>query len=106
MRTNQATSGWEWGRIRRATLERNRRDNEGRCQADEWGCLGQATTVNHIVERVDGGTDDPSNLEALCDACHDRRTAEGNRKRAAARRAAKNEAKRKNHPGRKDRYDP
>ncbi|WP_185746568.1 HNH endonuclease [Mycolicibacter terrae] len=87
-------------------LERNRRDNEGRCQRQFYGCLVQATTVNHKIERIDGGTDDPSNLEALCEACHYRLTVDGNRKRAAERRAAKKLAKRKNHPGRKDRYDP
>jgi len=26
---------------------------------------------HHIIQRVDGGTDEPENLEDLCSACHD-----------------------------------
>ena len=104
MRTN-SSNGWAWHRIQQATLERNRRDNDGQCQCQFDGCGGVATTVNHIVERANGGTDDPTNLEAICNACHDRLTAQANQARARQRATAKREAKRKNHPGRRDRHD-
>lgn len=104
MRTNDS-SGWEWHRIQQATLARNQRDNDGHCQAQFEQCEVVAVQVHHIIERTDGGGDDPRNLMAVCDACHTRLTVEANRKRSAARRAAKKEAKRKNHPGRKDRHE-
>lgn len=37
-----------------------------RCGFDEVGIL----QVHHIIERCNGGTDDPSNLEVLCPNCH------------------------------------
>ena len=33
-----------------------------------------ATDVDHIVMRRNGGTDDESNLQPLCHACHSRKT--------------------------------
>jgi len=104
MRTNQS-SGWEWHRKKDAKLAQNRRDNDGRCDAAFYGCLGEATQVHHRVERIDGGDDSAENLIAVCEACHTRLTTEANQKRAAARREQKKKAKRRNHPGRKDRYD-
>jgi 5-methylcytosine-specific restriction protein A len=38
-------------------------------------CGAPANTVDHIVRVVDGGTDDPSNLRALCRSCNSSRTA-------------------------------
>lgn len=104
MRTNDSR-GWEWSRIQKATLARNRRDNDGQCQRQFDGCLGQATTVNHILERVNGGGDGPHNLEAVCDACHYRLTTALVQSRAATRRQNAKAAKRRNHPGRKDRHE-
>lgn len=103
MRTNKH-SGWDWSRIKTAKLARNERDNAGRCQALYDGCEGVATEVHHIIERAEDGTDDDENLLAICEACHYRLTTEANQRRAKQRRQAKSEAKRKNHPGRKDRY--
>lgn len=34
-----------------------------------------ATDVHHKVAKVDGGTDEESNLEALCHSCHSKKTA-------------------------------
>lgn len=31
--------------------------------------------VDHIVPKVDGGTDDMENLQTLCRSCHSRKTA-------------------------------
>jgi len=45
------------------------------CQAAGW--VVAATDVDHIIRKRDGGTDDPKNLQALCHACHSKKTASG-----------------------------
>lgn len=77
--------GSKWDKIRERIL---RRDN-GLCQE----CLrnGRLTVVghkpfsaycDHIVPKAEGGTDDDSNLQTLCRACHQAKTdAEKNRAR-------------------------
>jgi len=100
----EKASGRPWRRIQQDKLEDNRRYNGGRCEAQLEGCLGIAVEVHHIVARVDGGTHNDG-LLALCSACHTRFTTMTVQRRAAERRRLKAEAKRKNHPGRKDRYD-
>ena len=99
MKTND-NSGWEWGRIQRDHLRRH-----PTCVRGAYGCLSVATDVHHIVARIDGGGDNEGNLESLCGPCHDRETAALNRRLSKERRAAKAAARRKNHPGRKDRYE-
>ena len=100
----QEARGWEWGRIRRKKLDDNERDNAGRCEAALPGCLGVAEEVHHVLARVRGGGHNDE-LLALCSACHYRFTVELNRQLAEERRLKKKLKKRKNHPGRKDRYD-
>ena len=57
-------SGWEFSRLRRRVLAR-----AGHlCQIE--GCDAPATEVDHIVPRSRGGTDDLSNLRALCPPHH------------------------------------
>ena len=34
-----------------------------------------STDVDHIISKKEGGTDDDTNLQALCHACHSRKTA-------------------------------
>lgn len=34
-----------------------------------------ATQVDHIKPKAKGGTDDPTNLQAICDDCHNLKTA-------------------------------
>ena len=46
-----------------------RRDN-WECQIRGDGCLGSATTVDHIHPKAWGGTEDPSNLRAACKPCN------------------------------------
>lgn len=52
-------------------------------------CGKPATDVDHRVAHADGGSDDRSNLRALCNPCHKKVTAEQNR----ARRNRKGKAK-------------
>lgn len=43
------------------------------------GRTTQARAVDHIINKAAGGSDDPSNLQAICDACHAEKTSrEGN----------------------------
>jgi 5-methylcytosine-specific restriction enzyme A len=51
-----------WHTTQPAVLDRDHHT----CQT----CGATATTVDHITPRSAGGTDDPSNLRALCTACH------------------------------------
>jgi len=64
--------GWAWTKLRKRILERD----GGLCQP----CLREdritlATAVDHIVSKSEGGTDDESNLQAICNDCHDAKTA-------------------------------
>lgn len=64
--------GTEWDKIRKRILQRD----AGLCQT----CLrkGYTTTariVDHIKAKAEGGTDDEANLEVICQADHDLKTA-------------------------------
>ena len=64
-----------WRRLRTAIVERDR----GICQdcGRELGHLPKwYTEVHHIVPRVRGGGDHPSNLKTLCVECHRKYTDE------------------------------
>jgi 5-methylcytosine-specific restriction protein A len=53
-------------------LERDR----GLCQVCLLnGRTTLASEVDHIVGKAQGGSDDESNLQAICDTCHDAKTA-------------------------------
>jgi 5-methylcytosine-specific restriction protein A len=59
----------------------------GRCQGAGCGArIGDHGFADHIICRAEGGTDDLSNLQWLCESCHDKKTkaeiARGNRRRA------------------------
>jgi 5-methylcytosine-specific restriction endonuclease McrA len=41
-----------------------------RCQMRGPTCTGLATTVDHIVPLINGGTHDATNLRAACQACN------------------------------------
>ena len=71
--------GSAWERIRASVL---RRDSH-LCQP----CLAKgrptpATQVDHITPKAKGGTDDRDNLQAICDECHDAKTAADSGRRA------------------------
>jgi 5-methylcytosine-specific restriction protein A len=77
-RTSAAERGYgsEWRKTRERILVRDRR----LCQP----CLREgrttlATEVDHKIPKAEGGTDDDSNLQAICDQkpwrCHSKKTA-------------------------------
>lgn len=75
-------SGWSWDRIRHEVLERDAH----RCVACGVPCPHlvdrRCHQVDHIAPLAEGGTNELSNLRALCRACHGRVTAEFARRRA------------------------
>lgn len=63
--------GKTWDLIRAAVLLR-----------DSWTCQlckRVANQVDHIVNKARGGSDDPSNLQAICEICHKAKTAKERR---------------------------
>jgi 5-methylcytosine-specific restriction protein A len=68
---NSYAYGYGWQVIRKRVLVRD----HYQCQlryADI--CVGRASQVDHIVQPEAGGTNDLSNLRAVCVKCHRRRT--------------------------------
>lgn len=61
-REPRALRGRPWMRLRARILERDRHT----CQT----CGQPATHVDHVVALARGGSDDPSNLRALCQLCN------------------------------------
>lgn len=55
---------------RRAILDRD----AWTCQLRYEGCTGRATIADHIVPHAEGGSDDPTNGQAVCPSCHDIKT--------------------------------
>ena len=68
--------GAAWQKLRSRVLR-----EQPRCE-----CGAPTTDVDHIVAHADGGTDDRSNLRALCRDCHKKHTAEQNRARRKRQR--------------------
>jgi 5-methylcytosine-specific restriction protein A len=65
--------GAAWDKLRLAVLKRDHYV----CQCSE--CKAQdrvtpATEVDHRIPKAQGGTDDPSNLQAINAVCHQRKT--------------------------------
>ena len=60
-----------WPEIRRQVLERD--GYACRLRYPDL-CIGKASEVDHVVQPEAGGTNDPSNLQAVCVPCHRRRT--------------------------------
>ena len=63
--------GASWSRLRRRVLERDAMLCQP-CKAA--GRISQANQVDHITPKAAGGTDEPDNLQAICDACHKAKT--------------------------------
>lgn len=61
-----------WAVLRMTVLERD----QWFCQEClRYGIYTSATDVDHIIPRSQGGSDDLSNLQALCHECHKKKTA-------------------------------
>jgi 5-methylcytosine-specific restriction endonuclease McrA len=61
--------GVAWRALRQFVLIRDREI----CQLRLPGCTKLANTVDHVIDVVTGGSDSPTNLRAVCPACHNRR---------------------------------
>jgi 5-methylcytosine-specific restriction protein A len=74
---HQRGYGAEWERLRETILDRD----TGLCQpCYKRGQITIGTQVDHEIPKAHGGTDHPSNLQTICDACHKAKTArESNR---------------------------
>ena len=66
---NRNTTAWR--RLSRSILVR---DNFV-CQIQGPTCTGVATCTDHIIPKIRGGTDHPSNLRAACVPCNARKGA-------------------------------
>ncbi|WP_414455028.1 HNH endonuclease [Enterobacter quasiroggenkampii] len=69
--------GSKWEIIRARILKR---DN-GLCQLHiRHGIVKQASCVDHIIPKAQGGTDDDANLQSLCWRCHATKTGKEGRR--------------------------
>ncbi|ELP3920187.1 HNH endonuclease [Escherichia coli] len=72
---HQRGYGTEWEKLRSAVWRRDK----GLCREHlRQGLVVAAYCVDHIKQKVRGGTDDPENLECLCKTCHASKTAREN----------------------------
>jgi 5-methylcytosine-specific restriction endonuclease McrA len=55
-----------WDALSKRILARDHHE----CQLQGRGCKGRATTVDHVIPKSMGGTDDPENLVAACRSCN------------------------------------
>lgn len=63
--------GRPWRRKRDAAMARDK----FMCQpCQRAGRITLADEVDHIIPQAEGGTDDPSNLQAICEGCHVEKT--------------------------------
>ena len=64
-------TGRPWRRLREQVMQRDKY----LCQPClRLGRYTEATEVDHIVALAHGGTDNRTNLEAICPPCHERKT--------------------------------
>lgn len=66
--------GTDWDKLRKVILARDCYQCQA-CLRGNPGRITAATHVDHIIERVEGGGDAPSNLQSLCRPCHDLKSA-------------------------------
>ena len=77
---HQRGYGTAWDRRRIRILKR---DGGLCCEHRRQGVAVEARHVDHIISKSQGGTDDDSNLQSLCVACHREKTAREGRGRGA-----------------------
>jgi hypothetical protein len=58
----------EYAEARKVVYQRS----HGFCEARWDGCVKVANHAHHMKRRSQGGTNDPSNLLAVCHVCHDK----------------------------------
>ncbi|EQB4040705.1 HNH endonuclease [Cronobacter sakazakii] len=64
--------GAEWRKARNIVIKRDK----GLCQiCKREGVIRPGSSVDHIIAKAHGGTDDPSNLECICSEHHKAKTA-------------------------------
>lgn len=82
----QGRGGRPWRRKREAVLKRDGYI----CQpCKRENCTTLATEVDHVIPQAEGGSEDESNLQAICETCHKKKTrAEAARGITRARRGA------------------
>ncbi|WP_375708120.1 HNH endonuclease [Klebsiella pneumoniae] len=69
---NKAGYGRPW-EIKRARIMKRDKYLCQNCRRD--GIATKASSVDHIIPKAHGGTDDDFNLESLCWTCHSKKTA-------------------------------
>lgn len=67
--THTPTNTQAWRILRKKIIQRD----QGICS---WCGTYGANQVDHIIAKSEGGTDDESNLQLLCDPCHRKKTAQ------------------------------
>lgn len=73
---HQRGYGWEWEKTRARILERD----QGLCQPGlAKGEVHAAQQVDHRIPKAAGGSDEDANLQAICTACHNAKTARESR---------------------------
>ena len=70
--STQRGYGSKWQKLRKVILER---DNHLCQECLKTGRLQQASLVDHMTPKAQGGTDAPENLQSLCYPCHKVKTA-------------------------------
>lgn len=69
--TTERGYGQAWRKLRQQVMERD----GYLCQVcQKQGRLTQAQAVDHIINKANGGTDELTNLQAICHACHKAKT--------------------------------
>jgi 5-methylcytosine-specific restriction protein A len=68
--------GARWRKLRRMVLRRHPLCADPYGVHAERGEVVEATDVDHILSKREGGADAFENLQALCHACHSRKTTE------------------------------
>ena len=66
-----------WDKLRKAWI----RHHPLCVECERQGFTEAATVVDHIIPKVEGGSDSPENLQSLCRFCHARKTAAEVRRR-------------------------
>ena len=69
--TKERGYGSDWRKLRAAVLER---DGHICKECIKHRIYTPAKTVDHVLNKAGGGTDDMSNLQSLCNSCHNAKT--------------------------------